>query len=156
MTMKSRPTVVLSASWNPDDPIKDLWLCISNARAIAECANEPITIETAMRLTLSTLEKTGVFETALHDWRVKDDADKTYDNFQEHFTLENDECLCFASSLLMLLDTMEPTALPSYLTHRVPVQTLLLLLPAPTCHLLVQCEPTTAPLCTIVGHMDLA
>ena len=84
---------LLTATWNPDDPIEDLWLRIREVRAVATRAGEAVNDDTAMRLTLITLENTGVFESALHDWRLKPEADKTYVNFQAHFNTENKERL---------------------------------------------------------------
>ena len=84
----------LLAAWNPDEPIEDLWLCISNAQTLATSAGELILNALAMRLTLLALESTGVFDSALHDWHIKNEADKMLDNFKFHFNSENEERLC--------------------------------------------------------------
>jgi hypothetical protein len=67
----------LSAVWNVDDNIEDLWLRIRDAQRLAVRAGEPIPDAAAMRLTLAALEATGVFEQA------------TLANFKLHFTKEN-------------------------------------------------------------------
>ena len=84
----------LSAAWNPDEPIEDLWLCISNAQTLATSAGKPISNASAMRLTLLALESTGVFNSALHDWHIKNEANKMLDNFKFHFNSKNEEWLC--------------------------------------------------------------
>jgi hypothetical protein len=81
----------LSALWNPNDDNEDLWLRIRNAQVLATIAHEPIEDATAIRLTLLSLEASGVFDFALDNWRLKDDATKTMDSFKEHFTKEDKE-----------------------------------------------------------------
>lgn len=83
----------LSSPWNPDDDIEDIWLRIRDAQVLAAAANSPIDDASAIRLTLLSLEATGVFTFALDNWRLKDDATKTMETFQEHFTKENMERL---------------------------------------------------------------
>ena len=83
----------LLVAWNPDEPIEDLWLCIHNAQTLATSAGEPILDASAMCLTLHALESTGVFDSALHDWHIKNEANKMLDNFKFHFNSENEEWL---------------------------------------------------------------
>ena len=84
---------MVSAAWNPDELIKDLWLHIRNAQTHATGAGKLISDASAMHLTLLALESTGVFESALHDWHIKNEANKMLDNFKVHFNNENDEWL---------------------------------------------------------------
>jgi len=81
----------LSADWNPDDPIEDLWLRIQEAQRYAVAANEAITNATALRLTLPVFEKTGVFTTAAENWRDRPEAEWTMEAFKLHFTKANKE-----------------------------------------------------------------
>jgi hypothetical protein len=48
---------LLSADWNPDDPIEDVWLCLRDCQGYATAADEPITNSAAIRLTLAVFEK---------------------------------------------------------------------------------------------------
>jgi hypothetical protein len=84
-------SATLTAPWNPDDPIQDLWLRIRDAQVFATRANEPIGDDAAIRHTLKALEASGVFTFALDNWRLKDDATKTMASFKEHFTKEDKE-----------------------------------------------------------------
>jgi hypothetical protein len=61
----------LAGAWNPDDHIEDLFTCIHDAQCLATKANEPITDGAGIRLTITALENTGVFESALELWRLK-------------------------------------------------------------------------------------
>jgi len=83
----------LSAPWNPDDEIEDLWKRIITAQELAHRATDAdeITDGVAMRLTIDALEASGVFDFALDNWRLKDDATKTMATFKEHFNKENAE-----------------------------------------------------------------
>ena len=81
-------------AWKPDEPIKDLWLHICNAQTLATSAGKPISNASAMHLTLLALESTVVFDSALHDWCMKNEADKMLDNFKFHFNSKNEEQLC--------------------------------------------------------------
>ena len=76
----------LSADWNPDDPMEDLWLRIHECQRYALAAGEAIPDAAAIRLTLAVLEKTGVYITACEKWRDRPIADWTLDNLKEHFT----------------------------------------------------------------------
>jgi hypothetical protein len=86
-----RNRATLTAPWNPDDDIEDLWLRIRDAQVLATIAQDPIEDPAAIRLTLLSLEASDVFDFALNNWRLKDDATKTMATFKEHFTKENSE-----------------------------------------------------------------
>ena len=83
----------LLAPWNPDDPLEDLWVRISEARLFAEAASEPITELTAISLTLVVLEKTGVYSPGIADWRKRPEADWTLSNFKQDFNRVDKERL---------------------------------------------------------------
>ncbi len=80
----------LSAPWNPDNPIEDIFLSIHDAKRIALCVNEPITDGAAICLTLLAFEATGVHELAIDKRQQKDEATKTMPNFCLHFQAENE------------------------------------------------------------------
>jgi hypothetical protein len=82
----------LSNPWNPDDNIEDLWLRISTAQELAHCAGEDILDPVTIRLTIDALEASGVFDFALDNWRLKDNATKTLDTFKAHFNKEDNKC----------------------------------------------------------------
>jgi hypothetical protein len=81
----------LTATWNPEDPIEELWQRIQEIQRFAAAAHEVITDAAALRLTLGVFEATGVFITATEKWRNKDQADWTMVIFQDHFTRANKE-----------------------------------------------------------------
>ena len=81
----------LTADWNPDAPMEDLWLRIHESQRYATAAGEDITDAAAIRLTLAVLEKTGVFITACEKWRDLADAEWTLVNFKAHFTKADQE-----------------------------------------------------------------
>jgi hypothetical protein len=83
----------LSADWLPEDPIKDLWLCIREIQCFTLAGHEPISDSPmALRLTLEVLEKTGLFLSASECWRKLDEATWMLSSFQLHFTRADKEC----------------------------------------------------------------
>jgi hypothetical protein len=83
---------LLSAVWNPDDPIEKIWIQIRACQAFAATI-EPISNNAAVRLTLTVFEKTGVFASAVDEWRDKPPVELTLHNFIAHFNFENKERL---------------------------------------------------------------
>jgi hypothetical protein len=83
----------LSMDINADDPIEVLWIRLQEIQRYANAANEPITNDTVIRLTLPVFEKTGVFGTVTEKWRDRPDADWTFANFKAHFEKGNKERL---------------------------------------------------------------
>jgi hypothetical protein len=83
----------LSAEWNPDSPLEDLWLRIAEIQrfALAGGPNNAIPDDTVLSLLLPVFEKTGVFTTACEKWRDFDDATWTLVRFKLHFTKANAE-----------------------------------------------------------------
>jgi hypothetical protein len=65
---------LLSAEWNPDSPLEDLWLRITEIQRLAQASNSLIQEDTVLSLLLPVFEKTGVFTTACEKWRDFDDA----------------------------------------------------------------------------------
>ena len=80
----------LRATWNPDDPIEDIWTRTSDVvRALQD--SEPVPASAIVRDQLSVFEKTGVFPRACEAWREKELVEQTVANLQEHFTRYNEE-----------------------------------------------------------------
>jgi hypothetical protein len=80
----------LSAIWNPDNPIEDIWIKISSCQAFVSTI-EPISNNAGIRLTLTVFEKTGVFASAVNKWGDKPTAEHTLPIFIRHFNFENKE-----------------------------------------------------------------
>jgi hypothetical protein len=81
----------LTKTWNPEDPIEELWQRIQEIQRFAAAAQEVVADAAALRLTLGVFEATGVFITATEKWRDKNQADWTMLIFQDHFTRANKE-----------------------------------------------------------------
>jgi hypothetical protein len=73
----------LAGAWNPDNHIEDLFTRIHDAQCLAAKANEPITDVAAIRLTITALENTGVFES----------GGQNHGQFQKHFCTKNKACV---------------------------------------------------------------
>ena len=86
-----RNRMLLSADWNPDDPMEGFWFMIKEVQRYATAGAEPITDAAVIRLTLPVFEKTGVFTTAVEKWRDLDEADWTMPRYQAHFIKANKE-----------------------------------------------------------------
>jgi hypothetical protein len=76
----------LTATWNPEDPIEELWQRIQEIQRFAAAAQKVIADAATLRLTLGVFEATRVFITATEKWRDKDQADWAVLIFQDHFT----------------------------------------------------------------------
>lgn len=81
----------LSADWLPENPIEDLWIRLRDVQRFAEAGAEPISDTTCLRLTLATLEATGVLTTSIERWRENDESTWTLIAFQSHFTKADKE-----------------------------------------------------------------
>ena len=83
----------LSADWNVDSPIEDLWSRVQEAQRFSRAAGdgEEINDATVIRLTLGVFERTGVFDTIVEKWRDKPQVIWTMENFKIHFEAGNKE-----------------------------------------------------------------
>jgi hypothetical protein len=88
----------LTSAWKPDDDIEGLWVRICDAQLLAKCANEEILDPAAIRLTVQALDALGVFDFALDNWRLKDNATKTMLSFKEQINKEDSERNCKLSA----------------------------------------------------------
>lgn len=70
-------------------PIEDLWLRQAKCCAFATAGGDPLSASTQITLTLEVLTRTGQFTDGLRAWWLKPGAEKTWDEFKTHFTLED-------------------------------------------------------------------
>lgn len=85
--------LTLTQPWNPEAPIEELWLRIKEARRVAATANDTITETTAINLTLTMMETTGLLPDATRIWRLHPLAEWTLERFTTEFTNANAERL---------------------------------------------------------------
>ena len=83
----------LSEPWNVDNPIEDLWAAVEEIKRIAAGAQEPLSEAVCMGMLFTMLEGLGVLTWACDTWSRKPAADKTWANFQAHFSAEDKERL---------------------------------------------------------------
>ena len=78
---------------NVDKPLETIWLRIKEVQcfALAANANEPISDDAVVRITLPMFEKTGVFDIVTEKWRDKPDIEWTMPLFKAHFDKGNKE-----------------------------------------------------------------
>lgn len=81
----------LSAPWNFDDPIEDLWAKISNIQRIATLGQVPIPDITIITLTLTMIEKTGLLATTTEKFWLRPIDEWTVARFKSEFQLGNKE-----------------------------------------------------------------
>jgi hypothetical protein len=70
---------------NPDEPFKNIWKRIRIICAVATAGGEAISDSATIELTLSALNKAGVYDHAIKNWYDKPEVDQTWDNFVLHF-----------------------------------------------------------------------
>jgi hypothetical protein len=80
----------LSTSWNPNDPLENLWKKIVKIQRVATAGGAPITDVLAITLTLAMFEN-SLLATTTQAWRVKPVAQWTWASFKPDFTLANTE-----------------------------------------------------------------
>ena len=82
----------LRASWNPDDPIEDVWTRTNEiVRTLLD--SEPVPDSAIIQDQLYLFECTGVFARACEAWREKAIQEQTVDNLKTHFARYNEERL---------------------------------------------------------------
>jgi hypothetical protein len=78
----------LAATWNPEQPIEDLWTHITTICAVATQGGAPINDGTTIELTLLALQTAGIYEHLIDTWNDKPVTDHTYVNFKAHVILQ--------------------------------------------------------------------
>ena len=81
----------LSAPWNFDDPIEDLWAKITNIQRVASFGTVPIADITVITLTLAMIEKTGLLASTTEKFRLRPIDEWTLLIFYDEFELGNKE-----------------------------------------------------------------
>jgi hypothetical protein len=76
---------LLSEAWNPDRPLEQLWIHISNIRDIASTSGRPINDDTTIQLTITALRRSGVYDHAIATWEERPEAEHTMANYKTHF-----------------------------------------------------------------------
>jgi hypothetical protein len=72
----------LTDQWNPDDELfENIWKRIRIIRAVAATGGKAISDNVTIELTLSALNKAGVYNHAIGNWYDKPEVDQTLDNF---------------------------------------------------------------------------
>ena len=136
---------LLSAEWNLDEPIENIWLHIHECQAFARPI-EPITDGAAMHLTLAVFEQTGGFASAVEKWRDKSITDHTLPNFT------------FLTATLRTKSASATSQLkqPVSMVQTKPTSCVLLLLPLLLLSQLLQLSSSTMSGCAVVMLMVLA
>jgi hypothetical protein len=78
----------LAETWNPEQPIQNLWTCITTVRAFAIQGGARINGGTATELTLLALQTAGTYEHLIDTWNDKSTMAHTSALFKEHVTLQ--------------------------------------------------------------------
>jgi hypothetical protein len=85
-----RNMALLHRDWSPSEPIENLFEQICQCREFA-ADEDPISEAMALRAGLMTLEKFGLFNDAIRDWRKRAPPTKTLANFAIDFKLADGE-----------------------------------------------------------------
>jgi hypothetical protein len=85
-----RNMALLHRDWSPSEPIENLFEQIRQCREFA-AVEDPVSEAMALGAGLLTLEKSGLFDDAIRDWRKRAAADKTLENFAKDFKLADGE-----------------------------------------------------------------
>ena len=76
----------MADAWTPDEPFENLWKRIRTIQQIAIAGAKPNSDEATIKLTLTALHKTGVYDHAIITWEDKEADNQTWATFQLHFT----------------------------------------------------------------------
>jgi hypothetical protein len=82
--------IKMNSAFNIQQPIDKLFTRLLKYKAFS-AAKDPISEATMVRDGLTILDSTASFTIAISEWRKKNEADKTFDNFQTHFKIADDE-----------------------------------------------------------------
>ena len=79
----------LKLLWNPDAPMEQLWKETKEIQRFAAAGGEAITKAATMELLVGMFQKTGLMDLACDTWKDKDNANKTWPHFEQHFDRAN-------------------------------------------------------------------
>jgi hypothetical protein len=77
--------------WHPPNPIEELYEQLIEGQNFASKGRETISDGQLIRWGYEIILKTGLFNRDCEKWRKKQEADKTWDNFKEHFSIAEDD-----------------------------------------------------------------
>lgn len=83
----------LETPWDPSTPIEVVFTNGKRCRDIAEAGDDPISDPAYIRALLKVFDQSGVFGTAIHEWKLKPAAQRTPENLKIHFMTANKERL---------------------------------------------------------------
>ncbi len=75
----------MRTAWSPPTPIETLFKQLEEGKRMAALAKEPIADSQLVRIGQSLIFKTGLFPDGCREWRLKPDADQTWNEFKTHF-----------------------------------------------------------------------
>jgi hypothetical protein len=78
----------LATTWNPKQPIENLWTHIATICPVAIQGGAPINDGTTIKLALLELQTAGVYEHLIDTWNDKPTAKHTFANFKAHVVLQ--------------------------------------------------------------------
>ena len=85
--VKEKETEVLSTPFVPSDSLVTIFRPIEQLRKLAEIAKIPYTETQIVDFGLQLIKNTRDFESALGEWNRRDEQNKTWELFKEHFRL---------------------------------------------------------------------
>jgi hypothetical protein len=74
------------ADYDPSEPIEVLFQQIEETTTFASAAKQPYTSQQIITNSYNILQRTGLFSRSLHEWRDRNDTNKTWVEFQAFFT----------------------------------------------------------------------
>ena len=78
-------TALINTNYDPYSPISKIFAKAQEYQKYASAFGDRITAKQLMTIVYNILRKTGKFNSALQKWNEKSEADKTWDNFKQHF-----------------------------------------------------------------------
>lgn len=75
----------MSAPWHPPTPIESLFKQLTEGMRLAAAGDEPLVDSQVARIGYNIMQRTGVFNEACRDWRLKAAAGQTFLEFKSHF-----------------------------------------------------------------------
>ena len=100
----------LHTPWSPPTPIESLFKQLEDGKRMAALAQEPIVDSQLVRIGQNLILKTGLFPDGCRDWRLKPDAERTWDQFKTHFARhDRDRLETVTSSSAGYANAVQPT-----------------------------------------------
>ena len=84
-TFNNQETKVKTIKYLLSEPFVNVTTTIDELAPVATAANNPYSDNQKIQMGLGIVKNTNDFEVALLDWYQRPVADRTYDNFKDHF-----------------------------------------------------------------------